>query len=388
MGSFSKLCVAVATIGSLAVQIRGEKPHEDVSPDFLSKEFFAKLRNPEKDTGNAKDGFVSKMRELQSNRACNQQFSVAQSAELLLLVDFFLELVLGADSLLLGVAQNAISSAIKFDIAAIKVCLSCEDIGGLDLEADALSNDSTYGFLSYCAEDSYGYTATHSALVFAPIDPSTGEIFTGLLRGFISGHGIVFDTSQGPSDIWPSSVSSTLVTDQLDDEDKLFIFADAIAASISASSGAVSVLPDYIGYGESRDFNRTFLTPLPYMQAYAVSFLAAKRFISNESNGCTELDDVGTVTGYSEGGYSSVVGALALEQNGVDILSVHAGGTPWDLDTHTGSYIGKKVDFEFVYHSFVGTALTPISHRRAAGVWPASGYVATVEQCIQWVCVL
>jgi hypothetical protein len=67
-------------------------PHEDAPPDFLSKEFFAKLRNPEKDTGNAKDGFISKMRELQSDRACNQQFSVAQSAELLLLVDFFLEL--------------------------------------------------------------------------------------------------------------------------------------------------------------------------------------------------------------------------------------------------------------------------------------------------------
>jgi hypothetical protein len=40
--------------------------------------------------------------------------------------------------------------------------------------------------------------------------------------------------------------------------------------------------------------------------------------------------------GYAEGGYAAIVGALALEQNGVRILGTYAGGAPLDIVTQIG----------------------------------------------------
>ena len=75
-------------------------------------------------------------------------------------------------------------------------------------------------------------------------------------------------------------------------------------------------------------FSFLFLVP-----SYRKSWLATKSFVESEFGGCTVLEDVATVTGFSEGGYASVVGALALRDLGVEIKSLRAGGVPFRPET-------------------------------------------------------
>jgi hypothetical protein len=173
----------------------------------------------------------------------------------------------------------------------------------------------------------------------APIDPETGEIFTGKLRGFASGRSTEVSNLDTATTRFPQNISALLANENVSIPDKIVVLRNFLASGIAAAGGAVSVMPDFLGYGESREFDRPFLAPLPYKQAFGVSFLAAQNYIKSVSEGCTMLDNVATVTGYSEGGYAAVLGALALEQNGVRILSAHPGGSPFNLDVETGFVI-------------------------------------------------
>jgi hypothetical protein len=56
--------------------------------------------------------------------------------------------------------------------------------------------------------------------------------------------------------------------------------------------------------------------------------LATREYIRSESNGCSDLEPVVTVSGYSEGGYAAIAGALALKRIGVSILGLYPGGSP------------------------------------------------------------
>ena len=46
--------------------------------------------------------------------------------------------------------------------------------------------------------------------------------------------------------------------------------------------------------------------------------------------------------GYSEGGYAAFLGAQALQRLGVDIKSLHVGGTPMDLTSWLGYFAGTQ----------------------------------------------
>jgi hypothetical protein len=285
---------------------------------------------------------VNRIRELQSTRACNEQFATATADEILAIGDFFLGLIIPPElSALLPIAREEFFSIVKYDIAVSKVCLSCSDVQAMDFgDAGAMTNGAKYGFLTYCSSDKYGFEATHSALVFQPVNATTGEKVEGVLRGFVSGHSTETDVTQGPSDFWPDSISGILDSDVLANSTKVIILRNFLTSSVAASAGTVAILPDYIGYGASKDFDRAFLAPMPYQQSFAVSYMAAKRYVSDTSDGCTQLEDVATVAGYSEGGLAAVNGALAMEQNGIQILSLHPGGTPFDVDTQIGFTLG------------------------------------------------
>lgn len=286
---------------------------------------------------------ANRIRELQPTRGCNEQFTTTTADEIRAIGDFFLEFIIPPDlsEVLLPIARAQLFSIVQYDIAVSKVCLSCSDVQAMDFgEAGAMTNDAKYGFQTYCSSDKYGFGAMHSALVFQPVNSTTGEKVPGVLRGFVSGHSTESDVTTGPSDLWPDSISGILDADFLDDFTKVIILRNFLTSSVAAAAGAVAILPDYIGYGASKDFDRTFLAPMPYQQSFALSYMAAKRFVSDTSDGCTQLEDVATVAGYSEGGYAAVVGALAMEQNGIQILSLHPGGAPFDLDTQAGFILG------------------------------------------------
>jgi hypothetical protein len=77
--------------------------------------------------------------------------------------------------------ENLVENA-KYDIAVAKVCGACEEYAGLIVD----SSEGEFGFGTLCAQNTYGYSAKHSALVMAPIDPSTNQIMPGLIRGMLS----------------------------------------------------------------------------------------------------------------------------------------------------------------------------------------------------------
>jgi hypothetical protein len=155
----------------------------------------------------------------------------------------------------------------------------------------------------------------------------------------------------------------------------LFSYIDYLSAMVAASAGAVSITPDYIGYGESVGYNRTFISKIPYEQAISLAWLGTKKYIDEELDSCSFLENTATLTGkltwtvfffivdllltlyfgciiyhisttpcfinslvlgYAEGGYAAIVGALALEQNGVRILGTYPGGAPIDIVAQIG----------------------------------------------------
>jgi pimeloyl-ACP methyl ester carboxylesterase len=112
----------------------------------------------------------------------------------------------------------------------------------------------------------------------------------------------------------------------------------------SASSGAIALYPDFIGYGESTDWNRTYLSKEPYMQAAAVAWLDS----NNQFNGdciTSELEDAVTVTGFSSGGYAAVNAAVALDQLGTEVLALYVIAAPLNLEVQIMHLVGTFVKY-------------------------------------------
>jgi hypothetical protein len=68
--------------------------------------------------------------------------------------------------------QQALLGTVTYDLQVSKQCSSCAEIATVN--GDSLEGS---GIDEYCGPDSYGYEAELSTLIFAPIDPSTGEVF-------------------------------------------------------------------------------------------------------------------------------------------------------------------------------------------------------------------
>jgi hypothetical protein len=269
-----------------------------------------------------------------ANRDCNEQFATVSSPEIKAILDFLIDGIVsvGDD---LATTRQVVTPLVQHDVIAIKLCLKCSDVGAQDLMEEALLDNSWYGFATYCSMNQYGWNATHSALMFAPVD-SNGVILSGQLRGFVAGHDTAINVDMGPTESWPDDVSTLLGDASLTNTEKISTLQPYVSCLAAATAGAVAILPDYIGYGESKNFDRAFLYPRMYMQAAGLSFAAARRFVSRIGQDCATLADIATVTGYGEGGYFAIVGALALERSGVVIISCRPGATPFELDVQLG----------------------------------------------------
>lgn len=165
-------------------------------------------------------------------------------------------------------------------------------------------------------------------MVFLPVDPTTGEVFKATMRAVVSGHGTLIDVEDAPTEFWPSSMTEYLATATANPQNFILATADYLFPLAAAGSGAIVVIPDYIGYGQSVDYNRTYGAAMPYSQSFAMSWLATQKYVASSTEGSSELENVATVHGYSEGGYSALVGTFALQQVGVTILGAFLGGAP------------------------------------------------------------
>jgi predicted esterase len=98
-----------------------------------------------------------------------------------------------------------------------------------------------------------------------------------------------------------------------------------------ASAGFITVVPDYVGYGDTKDLQHPY-----YDQEYAASAVvdmlkATKAYLTNEKIASSNRL---FLTGYSEGGYITMAAQKELETNaiqGLTLTAVSAGAGAYDL---------------------------------------------------------
>ena len=137
-----------------------------------------------------------------------------------------------------------------------------------------------------------------------PIDPTTdNEILSGQLPGLITGRSTRGDITQSLTEIWPTNsqlegllLDLSLASSSGSGDSKLlqsflFTFQGFLASLTFASTGGISILPDFLGYGESsRTMNRTTgIRDVPNQQAFTLGYIAAKKHVEEVTNGCTTL---------------------------------------------------------------------------------------------------
>jgi len=112
-----------------------------------------------------------------------------------------------------------------------------------------------------------------------------------------------------------------------------------ISMLFTATSRSVVIMPDYMGQGESF-FNNTDGVFRGYIvrQSYETSVIPllqqAAKILEDETD-CSAVADSVFLTGYSEGGYSSLAIAAKLSSMGYDIIQVNSGGAPYWVSSGT-----------------------------------------------------
>lgn len=173
-----------------------------------------------------------------------------------------------------------------------------------------------------------------------PNQPDEGGFVRGEVRGSVSIRGTTADLYGSPSAIFPANMTSYLAETPI--EVVLPQMGNFLIGAVYASSGVIVTLPDLIGYGESYDYERSYFSGYNMAQGVVLSWLGAKEFVTEKSNGCTLLEATASVTGYSEGGTAVINGALALEQIGVKIFAAYPGGAIYQ----------PSLEFAYVFELF------------------------------------
>lgn len=127
-----------------------------------------------------------------------------------------------------------------------------------------------------------------------------------------------------------------------------------------ASSGAVALMPDFIGYGESRSVFHPYYDEGSSAMVVIDMIKAAKEFLQERK---FEYNDDLFLTGYSEGGYVTLAAAHEIEKNSAHNLTVKAiaaGAGGYDLremlsGVSTSSYYSYPSYLAFVLMSYNNT---------------------------------
>jgi hypothetical protein len=354
-----------AVAGCCALTFRGADASSSMpNLSVAAKHYLSGLKQQQQHGFGAEDT-DSFNRRLQT-RACGEEIGRVTELETRALTSALLTYIL--EETAPGLHETSLklfTTSLRYDVVVYKVCGSCAKTQASLSEQALLQEESVFGsFSSYCGNDKYGYSAQHSALVFVPVTANTttadatarsgmNTILEGSLRSFISMHITKVSVSGAPTQAWPSiSLTEALTLTESDENfDMLLTYATFHTSLMAAGSGAVTIEPDYIGYGESREtHNRTYAYPPTYMQAAVTSWMATKEAIEqdtygwsiNAGNGCTVMDPVVSVAGTSEGGYAAIAVGPALQQAGVRVLSINAGATFLDPGEQIEFVIGKS----------------------------------------------
>ena len=228
---------------------------------------------------------------------------------------------------------------LKYGIQVRKICSSCNS---LISSSDQSVKYNATALNSICGEDIYGHNDNYSGLALFPMVNDGSELIVrpGTLKGHVHSRTTRLDSSLAPSTTWPPS------PDVLGS-----IFA-------TAASGAVSIIPDFIGFGESAFLHRAYLIKKGYLSSTIPLWVEVRSILVEETKGVSSLANAATFAGYSEGGYASVALADGFKTVlGTDIIGVMAGGGPYRtssvlwIDSIKNS---QKIQSKY---SFIGTLL-------------------------------
>jgi hypothetical protein len=251
------------------------------------------------------------------HRDCGVVFARVTQQEVQIVADIFLQ-TLTTSATVQDLARSNLLEHVQYDISIAKVCGSCKDFLNLNTNNSASS----------CSGGYYGSDATHSALVFAPIDPATNQLVTGRIRGMLTFAEMALEA---PTAAFPCNLTNYLDVTPSSDATELLV--DYLVPLLLTSGGVISVLPDGIGLGESSEYHQAVLSKPLHGQAAIVSYLSAQDYIQNKSAGCTELASTLSLHGYGAGGYAAVAAAESLQDtmSDMELQQLYVGSAPLDL---------------------------------------------------------
>ncbi|MGR3812351.1 alpha/beta hydrolase family protein [Jiulongibacter sp. NS-SX5] len=223
--------------------------------------------------------------------------------------------------------------------------------------------------LSYLTKDLFGNETLASGALMLPTDVETEMAIASVH------HGTLFNETDAPSYFNPQS--------------------ESLIGSFLAASGIIVAMPDYIGYGDSKDKDH----PYEHREGLAVAnidFLRAVReFLSNNEIGWNEKL---LLAGYSEGGYATMATHKYLQDNLKSEFTVTAsvcGSGAYDktatfnelINKESAGIVGNNRSYLWVLDTYdkaynLGLNYSEVFKEPWATDITANGFSATIEQSL------
>ena len=215
------------------------------------------------------------------------------------------------------------TEVIALDATGLTALVATQGLTGITVTSGATCYKLTYG-----TPDVSGKIINASGLVCLPTAKAGGRPVISIQ------HGTIFQDSEAPSSMLTS--------------------ADAAIGAVFAGLGYISVLPDFIGYGDSTAELHPYVHASTLASATVDMNRAARKFlalpnINMATNGQLFL------TGYSEGGYATLATQRLMQQSLAAEFQVTAsepGAGPYDMTTTTRTILSSPTQSQPAFAGF------------------------------------
>ena len=265
-------------------------------------------------------------------RPCDELIFTFSPAELNTLIKTYFKGLLGDGMPLLTPINAYVDFRFKYGISAYKICASCAELRG------------KYGgmgtFDDYCGEGKHGADTNVSGLLYIPVDKNKEfkECESNLA---VWNPWKEFFAKECPSEQFFNGTDWG--EDVLEFQEQGYTPSGFITAGI----GIVSLLPDYVGFGESyRVPKGSGITSVYQTGAVPLILKARDTFVEQITGGKTKITDYIVTSGYSEGAQAAVATSIALDGLGTGLrVRAQAGGGAFDHVTSKGVFhlFGKNL---------------------------------------------
>lgn len=252
-------------------------------------------------------------------RPCNELIYTLTPSELRQIMTDYIDILLTSSFPFRDALDKWIERKYVYGIKAYKLCASCDEFRS---EYGGSGETSSNAFDTYCGDGKYAADVNVSGLLTIPIDED-GEFLENdasplaLWSRWVDYNPLACPSEQFHNDTyWGNNID--------DFEERGYVPSNFFTAGI----GIVTLLPDYVGFGESLLLDPIPATKRGYQTSAVPLVLKAKDFLVNEfTEGKISLSDKVVISGYSEGGMASVVIGNALHDVGFNVRTQTGGGT-------------------------------------------------------------